>query len=342
MKKNIIKILLRIIPILVLLIIIGAVCGYRYYFRILYNDTYVNGNSAGNLYNSGLFCESNGEIFFANPADENRLYVMDSNGNNVKKLSDDTVAFINADEHYVYYVRAANGSNNEFAFLRLNANALCRLRRDGKGNPAILDESPSLYASLSGNYIYYLHYDESSATTLYKVKLDGENREQVVDIPYFTCSTDGQFIYYNGIKSDHNIYKFNTQDDTQSLLYEGNCWMPIVVNESVAYFMDCDNDYRLAKVDLFTGEKILLTEERIDCYNVYDDYIFFQTNSTAPALYRMHTDGSECEIVRTGVHHNINVTSQYVHFNDYFDDTAFYAPIDGTGSLDIFIPSTES
>ena len=127
------KILSRVIPILVILLIIGGICGYKYYFRILYNDSYVNGNTAGNLYNSGLFCESNGEVFFANPADNNTLYVMDSDGSNVKKLCNETVAYINADDHYIYYVRASGGANSEFAFLRLNTNSLCRMRRDGKG-----------------------------------------------------------------------------------------------------------------------------------------------------------------------------------------------------------------
>lgn len=332
------KILLRLIPVLLILIIIGAVCGYRYHFRIFYNDTYVNGNSAGNLYNTGLFCESNGEIFFANPADENTLYVMNSDGSNVKKLSDDVVAYINADDNYVYYVRAYGGANSQFAFLRINSNSLCRLRRDGKGKPAILDDAPSLYASLSGNYIYYLHYDDTTATTLYKVMLDGENKEKVNDIPYFTCSSNGQYLYYNGIKEDHNIYKFDTTTDTQSLLYEGNCWMPIVVDEAVAYFMDCDNNYRLAKVDLTTKEKVLLTEERIDCYNVYGNYVFYQTNSTEPALYRMHTDGSDITLIREGVHHNINVTSEYVYFADYFNDTFFYSPIAADVSVNTFVP----
>lgn len=336
------KILLRVIPILVILLIIGGICGYKYYFRILYNDSYVNGNTAGNLYNSGTFCESNGQVFFANPADKNTLYVMDSDGSNVKKLSDETIAYINADDNYVYYVRAASGANSEFAFLRINSHSLCRLRRDGKGNPAVLDENPSLYASLSGNYIFYLHYDETDATTLYKVMLDGENKQKVNESPYFTCSTNGKYIYYNGIKQDHNVYTFDTTTNTQSLLYEGNCWMPTVIDDSILYFMDCDDNYKLTKVNLFTGEKVHLAEDRIDCYNVHGDYIYFQRNSAEdPAICRMRTDGSEYEVIRTGVYHEINVTSKYVYFKDYFNDTVFYTSTSGNGSVAEFAPKEE-
>ena len=41
------------------------------------------------------------------------------------------------------------------------------------------------------------------------------------------------------------------------------------------YFMDCENDYRIAKVDLTNGEKTLVTDCRVDCYNVTGDKIFF-------------------------------------------------------------------
>lgn len=44
------------------------------------------------------------------------------------------------------------------------------------------------------------------------------------------------------------------------------------------YFMDCENDYRIAKVDLTNGEKTLVTDCRVDCYNVTGDKIFFQKN----------------------------------------------------------------
>ena len=52
------------------------------------NQGYINGNTAGNLYNGGSFCEYNGVIYFSNPNDNGKLYSMDSNGQNLKKISD--------------------------------------------------------------------------------------------------------------------------------------------------------------------------------------------------------------------------------------------------------------
>lgn len=332
------KVIGKVALILSVLLIIGGVCFYRYYFRVLYNDSYVNGNSAGNLYNNGMFCESNGSVFFANPSDEYKLYVMDADGSNVKKICEDSVAYINADEHYVYYTRASSGANTAFSFLHINTYSLCRIRRDGRGEIKILDDAPCIYASLVGNYIYYLHYDTEEATTMYKVKLDGEDQKQISTSPYFTCSTNRQYIYYNGLTNDHNVYRFDTTNDTQSLLYQGNCWMPTVVNDSVLYFIDCENNYKLARVDLATGEKVILCEDRVDCYNVSGNYIYFQRNSDDAALCRINTDGSNYTEIKSGVFNEINVTSKYVYFSDFFSDVVYRCPVSSDGPAEFFTP----
>lgn len=325
------------------LVVVGVISGilfYRYYFRIIYNDSYVNGNTAGNLYNQGTFCESNGVIFFANPRDDNKLYKMDSDGSNVELLCDDTVSFINADEHYVYYTRSMSGANSKFSFLHINTNSLCRIRRDGKGDVEILDDDPCIYASLSGNYLYYLHYDTETATTLYKVKIDGSDKKQISPQSYFTCSTDGQYIYYNGLTSDHNIYRFDTTNDTQSVIYTDNCWMPTIIDDT-AYFMDCNNDYELAKVNLSTGEKQILCSDRVDCYNVYGNYIYFQRSGDEPALCRIRTDGSDYQVIKEGVYHNINATSYYIYFADFFTDKVYKVSSMIGGPVEEFTPPVE-
>ena len=73
--------------------------------RIVYNNDNAVGNTAGNLNNGGLFCEYNDKIYFANPYDYNKLYVMDSDCTNAMKLSDDSVGSINVCGNYIYYVK---------------------------------------------------------------------------------------------------------------------------------------------------------------------------------------------------------------------------------------------
>jgi len=202
----------KIISIILAVLCVIGIGGIALYTNSInkdyYNDGYVNGNTAGNLYNSGLFCEYEGIVYFANPNDGNQLYQMNADGTGIKKLSDDSAAFINVDENYVYYTRTGDNSESDFSFLHVNTHSLCKLRRDGKGEIKVLDTAPCMYASLVGNYIYYIHYNSTEASTLYRIKNDGEEKEQIFPQPYFTCSTAKQYIYYNGLENDHNVCMF--------------------------------------------------------------------------------------------------------------------------------------
>ena len=224
-----------------------------------WNEGYVNGNTAGNLYNHGMFCEHDGTIFFANPNDENKLYSMESDGSNLKKLSDDVANYINADDNYVYYVRNNVGENLDFEFFAFYRNALCRLPHDG-GTAEILDTDPCNYATLIGNYIYYLHYDKEEASTLYKVKIDGTERQQVRKEAVFTCCTEGQYFYYNGNNTSGSIFRFDSATDASTVIYEGNCYKPTVSNNGTSiYFIDGNQNNALVYTDLAFGDTSIIT-----------------------------------------------------------------------------------
>lgn len=335
------------LPLLLFLLILGAAIGFGVFYhfstKTKFNQSYVNGNTAGNLYNSGLVCENGDTIFFANPSDEFRLYSMDKDGSNLKKISDDVASFINADEHYVYYVRNNPRSDTQFSFLQINTDSLCRINRNGKGSILILDSAPSLYASLVGNYVYYLHYDKTDATSLYRVKIDGSEKEQVSKKAYYTCSASGQYIYYNGLQEDHSIRRLNTVTGTESIVSESNGWMPTVIGDAAAYFMDCDNDYRIARTDLSDNSTILLTEKRVDCYNVSGDYIYFQQNEEdAHGLCRIRTDGLGYEVLAEGIYTDINTTSDYVYFRDYNSGITYRLSTNAPSTPEIFHPGKEN
>lgn len=329
-----------IIFIVILILAIAGVITIYMGNRTKFNEEYVNGNTAGNLYNEGLICEYNNIVYFANPSDNDKLYSMNQDGTNLTKICDDIVSFINVDENYIYYVRNNPGASSGFSFLNVNTNSLCRINRDGrKDSILVLDSAPALYASLLGNYIYYMHYSDSEGSTLYKVKIDGSEQKQVVASPFFTCSTSEQYMYYNGVETEHFLWRMNTEDDSKGMLYGGNCWMPTVVKDSTVYYMDCDNHYAIARVDIATGEKVLLSNDRVDCYNVIGDYIYFQRNdSETPALCRMHTDGSEYEVLVEGNHMNINATSEYVYFRDFTTEQTYRMAHEGDKTIELFNP----
>lgn len=314
---------------LILIGILLIIAIITYFFtreRVQFNEGYVNGNTAGNLYNGGMVCESNGKLFFANPNDNNKLYSMDLNGENLKKLSDDVANYINADEHYVYYVRNNVGENLDFEFFSFYRNALCRIPRNG-GNATILDTDPCNYATLVGNYIYYLHYDKEDASTLYKVKIDGTERKQVRKEAVYTCATDGQYFYYHGMDKTGSIFRFDTASDSTSVFYEGNCYKPIALNNGAdIYYVDGDANTSLIHLDTKTGKTTVLTKDSIDAYNIYGDYIYYQKyDGDNSGLCRIKTDGTDYQMLKKGDFYNIQLTSKYVFFTDYHTGEWYYS-----------------
>lgn len=337
------KILKLLISIVILLGVIAIIAVQRYNDMTKFNNDYVNGNSGGNLYNGGYFCEYQGIIYFRNPNDNNCLYSMDRNGNNITKLSEDTASYINVDEHYVYYTRSNANDDSSFSFLNIETHSLCRLNKFNK-DILILDSAPCIYASLIGNYVYYSHYDTQTASTVYKVKIDGSEAACVLKQPVIAVSANKEKLYYTGTESDAHVYCLNTANGTTSKVLDTNCYMPII-SEGFLYYINCDKGYILEKINLSTSEITTLVRERVDCYNVYGTTVYYQTNEDeASGLYRMKDDGYgyEVEQIASGIYTNINVTSTYVYFMKYgMENTIFCTPTIGRINVNQFSPAIE-
>ena len=327
-----------IITFTIAFILIGGIIFSKYLNRTKFPTNDQVGNSSGNLYNKGLFCERDGTVFFSNPNDAFSLYSMDSNGTNIKKLSSDQVAYLNADDHYIFYTRSNSSVKSDFAFLHIQNYSLCRLQKNGK-KEFILDSNPCLYSTQYEGEIYYIHYDKETASTLYKISINGKNKKQVSKSPILPISKSKQILYYAGTESDHFLHFINTKTNTTGIAYKGNCYNPIVENNTV-YFMDVDQDYALAKVDLSTGVKTIISNERLDCFNLYGNTIYYQYSSqTTPALFRIQTDGTKKEKIADGNYTNINITSRYVYFYDFKSPkVCFYTPTNGPVQVQLFNP----
>ena len=134
------------------------------------------------------------------------------------------------------------------------------------------------------------------------------------------------------------MYGLNTGTDSIATIWSGNVWNP-VVSGSYVYYMDLSNHYGLSRYSLINNEVEILTNDRVDFFNLAGNMIYYQTaGKDNQALKRMHLDGSNNEVVHAGVHTNINITSRYVYFNEFSVDTPIYhTPVNG-GYVSIFEP----
>ena len=93
----------KFIPILIILLVFVVLYLLSLWgHQVKRNVGTVVGNTAGNLYNKGLFCELDGTVYFANAYDGYALYSMNSDETNLKKLKSSVSSYLNADDNYLY------------------------------------------------------------------------------------------------------------------------------------------------------------------------------------------------------------------------------------------------
>lgn len=314
------KFFLLLVVIAVLAIIISLSVSYRLSKKTSFNIGNISGNTAGNLYNKGIFCEFNGKVFFSNSYDQGDLYVMNPDGTQISKLYDDTVSYINAAGKYLYYSRNNLNEDNISEIFRGNLFGVYRIDQTGK-NLLNLSNVTCGAVSLGNNQVFYQQYDADTALTLKSVSIDGVTKSDLDNSSINpSCIVNGT-MYYNNVVDNYNLMAKDIETGGTSLVYEGTCWNPIY-DDNYIYFMDIENNYALSRINLTTLEKQNLTSERIDTYNLYGEYIYYQVNdATAPRLCRMKKDGTEIETILGGNFCNINVTSEYVYFNQFGYET---------------------
>ena len=329
-----------IVPVLVILLIFGAYIVISTLLgRFKYNDASAVGNTAGNLYNKGLFAECGGHVYFSNRNDSGALYSMNPDESSYRKLVAANVAYINADENHVYYFQDSNiAAAGDLSFVG-NMIGIYRVNRNGE-HAECLNRNPACMLTLIGNSIYFENIDDKKGAVLYKVRIDKKDPAQELTDYIADCSSVmNQCFYYAGMQKDHNLYVWDTRTDTSSLLMEGSVWNPTATADGI-YFVNVADGYRLYKCGLDGSSPVKLTDDRVDTYNVAGNMIYYQKNSAdSPALMRMGTDGSNPETVRSGNYCNINSTSQYIYFLQFGSDSPFYqTPVNGAVDVTAFDP----
>lgn len=317
MKQNIKAILI----LLIIIAITGGLAFWGYQTRqVTPNPAGTIGNTAGNLNNGGLFCEYNDTIYFANPKDGYSLYTMTADEQDVTKLTDSEVCNILAGGKYIYYFQK-DSHDESMGNVRISR-SFFRCDLDGS-HATSLTADTVVCAQLVDNYLYMLTAKNGNPF-FYKIKIDKSDKVELANYVVNPASVQDGQIYYNGTGNNHYLYALNTANDVPSELWQGNTWYPIADGDYI-YFIDVENNYRLCRYVRSLNMVEIMTEDRIECYNVGNGYIYYQCNSqTAPALKMMRTDGTGLTTIAEGNYTNINMTSKFVYFQEYGIPTSLY------------------
>lgn len=309
--------------------------------RIPQNPSGTVGNTAGNLYNGGYFCEdSEGRVFFSNSYDNGTLYVMNANETEVEKLSSNTVKSINTGGDYLYYYMSDSSASTGLGFVR-RVIGVYRSGKDGK-DPDTLSRDPAGTLLLVDNHLYVQSVPDSGGVHLLKISTDGEEETLLSTDKIYPASVYNGRIYYNDNANSHFLYQWDTNTDATAIVVKYNMWNPIRQGDYI-YFMDILEDYRLCRYHLSEDVIEVLTTDRVDTYNITDQYIYYQKSSeTQPGLMRISLDGSEEVMIAEGVYNNINTTSYNVYFQEFGNSVTTYRVAHGSTEVSEFLAAANA
>ncbi len=317
----------------IVLIFFAAALGMMFMGQIKMNPEGTVGNTAGNINNSGLFCEYDGRVYFSNVFDGGSLFVMNPDETELKRLKTLKVRNILAGGSYLYYFQTGSSSSESVPGQIQGVRSFDRCKLNGSSS-ASLTRDTVVSAQLVDNYLYLLTAPRTGPL-FYKIRIDKKDKVTLAEYNINPACAENGVIYYNNTQEDHYLYALNTKTEAASIVWRGNLWNPVKEGDYV-YYMDVANNYRLCRYSLSQDVIEVLTHDRVDCFNVGGGYIYYQKNGADAQLKRMLTDGSNVAVIAEGNYTNINMTSQYVYFQPFGDETVMYHSPLGSGYYERF------
>lgn len=303
------------------------------------------GNTAGNLYNRGLFAQDDTYIYFANLSDRFRLYRMNSSLEQVERINTDSVEYINLDSSsaFLYYSRINYRQNTPgstaFDILStgiyrcsLKSRKLTRLYSNSCGT-----------VLLAGNRLFYQAHGKDGSFDLYERFINKKNADDtLVTAEYINPACYyGGLLYYSGVEKDHCLYTYQPENGTSSLFADLDCYQPIATDTGV-YFLSQPHNYALFYLPYTSDTASLITKNRLSSYNLSADArtLFYQVDGGKNnRLCRYDIASKEETTLLEGDYKNLNTVFGYLFFTD-FSETICYCYDINADALFVFTPET--
>lgn len=309
--------------------------------RTVMNDENAYGNTAGNLLNGGAFCEKDNKIYFSNPNDDGSLYEMNNDCTGFLKLHSDKAAYINTAGPYIYYSRINNTREHAMGSIFIFDNTgIYRIRKKGGSHMKQLYKDPVGMVNLSGNYLYYQHYQDKKGLELYRVKIDGKDNAKISGEGIVPASISDGAMYYAGVNDDHNINTLDLSSGASSVLAKANAVNCIKAGNAVYYISQEDN-YGIVKCNLDGSKKQLIVKEQCFTFNLSESgkYLYYQVDGgDHNGFCRMNLQTRKSTVLKKGDYSQIYVTSNYVFFTEFKTGKIYMVPAGEQNTVTPFNP----
>ncbi len=315
--------------------------------RLPENPADYAGNTGGNLYNRGLFTEDDTYIYFANLADNYRLYRMDKSLENVARLHTDSAEYLNLDSasKNLYYsrinYRQNTQGNNAFDLLSMGIYCL-NIKSSGLSR---LYGNTCGTVLLAGNHLLYQVHGDDGSYDLYALPTNKKAAKSalITTEPILPVSFRKQHVYYAGAGTDHHLYTYAPDTGSVSAFAEIDCYLPLAAEGGV-FFLSQAHNYYLYFLPDTSDNATLLIKERICAYNLSPDgsTLFYQIdNGRSNRLCRYDISSETETTILEGDYKNLNTVSGYLFFTD-FAESLCYCYDQATGNVFSFMPAEEN
>lgn len=272
--------------------------------------------SMGNTLSEGRLVVDDDRIFYSEPRDGGRLYSMDLEGNDKKKLTESEALFINVLEDRIIY---SDASNNYYG---------CTLGKDGSDLKVFLPMMSMDYI-IFDERVYFVNW--AAECKIYSVDMEGKDLKQVSDIAAEDLYQYGAWIYFTAKEQESCIYRIKINgegldqvNNDQSMfpnVHHGILYFVNWADEGKLYSVDPDNANATYKriydkhvshlnyhdgalyftdmtvggkpyrMDLESGDVIKLGEDRAGYFAIHDEWVYYRNNDDANRIYRVKTTG---------------------------------------------------
>lgn len=174
-----------------------------------------------------------------------------------------------------------------------------------------------------GDWIYYSNANVDS--TVWKMKADGSEQTQVLDVAAWHISIQNDWMYYREYESGH-LCRFNLLDETKETLVARKVYEPKVVGHYIYYEDESNDSFDLYRIDIDGSNEVKLTDGIILYCVVTDKRIYYLDTAVDRKGYSVDLDGNDKQLWYAG----------RVGTIDYYDGVLYFTDADKGGlySLD--------
>lgn len=235
----------------------------------------------------------NDKLYFsAGNIDRGGLYRIKKDGSSVKKLISDTEGGI---RKKVYVVGKQIYYDQEYM-----------LKRDGDGSDKkkIIEErqNSTNSFSISDGYIYYCGKNLNDDYCIYKMTLDGSQKEEICEGNIYNINVEDGWIYYIDNQNRnrfHNLCRMKTDGTETQEILDKNIISYNIKDEWIYYILSENGEdiFGKIKIDGTENQKFNLDISEIHAYYglyIIEDWIYYMDDNV---IKRIKQDGSEQQIV---------------------------------------------